>query len=133
MDVKPRLEGLSLRSGLKLWLNTTRSTTLWIVRHCSPYVPLLLCCLLESNKKAIVLCREVLARRGPEERRDTLYPLFSLTWGFPRRVCLWENSCGKFICNQLIWLTLLGNLNYPKVFLSLEIFIKTHFRALEKS
>ena len=73
MDVKPRLEGLSLRSGLKLWLNTTRSTTLWIVRHCSPYVPLLLCCLLESNKKALVLCREVLARRGAG--REEGYPL----------------------------------------------------------
>ena len=53
MDVKPRLEGLSLRSGLKLWLNTTRTTALWIVRHCLPYVPLPL-----SLSSSLLLVRE---------------------------------------------------------------------------
>ena len=55
-----------------------------------PFRCLLLCCWLESNKKAIVLCREVLARRGPEERRDNLYPSFPSHGGFHEWVV-----CGK--------------------------------------
>ena len=106
--MKPRLEGLSLLSGLKLWLSTTRTTTLWIVMHFSSSIPLplsfsssLLLVRVQQRGTCLMLGG---SRKEAGERRDNLFPFFSLTQEFPQRglcgkIHVAFYPMGKHICN----------------------------------